>query len=770
MGGYLDVKVCVFQVQRTEPVPCANLREDLLQRDHPERPSHEGVIQASEIEDGPEAAILFGDEEVTAVKAWLAQSWRNHFYGSFFQQRHHLWAQNASVLALHRGGDHAAETRGSSSELEWITSFYYPHNPLWHSGDGLPGLGRVARGWINSSGRLHGGRALVRDGRGKLLSFWECLCFIFSTITADGCMGACTDPVATNTIPSAPGRKRGCQEVSHKRPFGGRSGRGGTRPFPLPVLQIRRTPEAQGPTLSWVGGPGARRGVASGWAWTPSRLLSPSRLRGGNGRCRFRGLLSRRSPGATLSSCWAGALGQEVSHSLWRLLCLCEALSESFHCRSKEAAGGNWSIKEGDPVRVLDLRQREPQVALEHYQAGHRPSYGFSGSLGGSQSQVRCASQLPESRRIRLRLIYGREELGLIDLENRHRVERRSRLSSWSVGASSERWSGPAWLGRVTGLRLPADGSGWAEMCSHWLIQLRHSLISLFFSAVNRSEGGWSGSTEAGRVRGAPRSRELVVNFREERRWSLLRGLTAPRQKPLIQTAARGLLWWRPLQTQLFNRFERTRKSSASIPALAALGAGKREGAGSVIEPDSSSASEAASDMLSSASSSSLPLNETRSLVLAEGCWSGWKKRTEKTSLCGESETRGIWAGVSSLSPGAEILCPAVFSSQVPGRKKTGGREGRGHSLKRKRSASAERRDWCSRSENNQSQRVRHLHGISPSRKHTRCDRHRRAGETCTSRSNGAALERRFALLETYVRIAGWRQRTGPELLRCWGA
>ncbi len=51
------------------PVPCANLREDLLQRDHPERPSHEGVIQASEIEDGPEAAILFGDEEVMAVKA-----------------------------------------------------------------------------------------------------------------------------------------------------------------------------------------------------------------------------------------------------------------------------------------------------------------------------------------------------------------------------------------------------------------------------------------------------------------------------------------------------------------------------------------------------------------------------------------------------------------------------------------------------------------------------------------------------------------------------
>ncbi len=79
-------------------------------------------------------------------------------------------------------------------------------------------------------------------------------------------MGACTDPVATNTISSAPGRKRGA-----KRPFGGRSGRGGTRPSPLPVLQIRRTPEAQGPTLSWVGGPGASEG---GGVWLSVNALA----------------------------------------------------------------------------------------------------------------------------------------------------------------------------------------------------------------------------------------------------------------------------------------------------------------------------------------------------------------------------------------------------------------------------------------------------------------------------------------------------------------
>ncbi len=37
------------------------------------------------------------------------------------------------------------------------------------------------------------------------------MCFIFSAITADSCMVACTDPVATDTIPSAPGKERGAK-------------------------------------------------------------------------------------------------------------------------------------------------------------------------------------------------------------------------------------------------------------------------------------------------------------------------------------------------------------------------------------------------------------------------------------------------------------------------------------------------------------------------------------------------------------------------------
>ncbi len=119
--------------------------------------------------------------------------------------------------------------------------------------------------------------------------------------------------------------------------------------------------------------------------------------------------------------------------------------------------------------------------------------------------------------------------------------------------------------------------------------------------------------------------------------------------------------------------FERTRKSSASIPVLAALGAGKPEGAGSVTEPDSSSASEATSDMLSSASSSSLPPNETRSLTLAEGRWSGWEKGRETPLCVAKARHAGSEPAWARSQPGAENLCPLFFPHRsLGGRKREG--------------------------------------------------------------------------------------------------
>ncbi|KTG04712.1 hypothetical protein cypCar_00040733, partial [Cyprinus carpio] len=103
---------------------------------------------------------------------------------------------------------------------------------------------------------------------------------------------------------------------------------------------------------------------------------------------------------------------------------------------------------------------------------------------------------------------------------------------------------------------------------------------------------------------------------------------------------------------------DRTQKSSAS---MAMLGCADGKGAGSTYEPDSSFASEASNDMLSSMASHSLPLNETRLLAAAEGCWSGREKWTGETSLSGESEAHGGSASVGSIVTERRVPLPHCF-------------------------------------------------------------------------------------------------------------
>ncbi len=74
-----------------------------------------------------------------------------------------------------------------------------------------------------------------------------------------------------------------------------------------------------------------------------------------------------------------------------------------------------------------------------------------------------------------------------------------------------------------------------------------------------------------------------------------------------------------------------------------------------------------------------------------------WRGRANALSLCSDDEAHGHWADVSSLVTGRSNPLSAVFfSSQIPGRKKMAGCEGRSRSLKRKLTASAERQDWNS--------------------------------------------------------------------------
>ncbi len=69
-----------------------------------------------------------------------------------------------------------------------------------------------ARGWINSSGRLHGGRALVRDGRGKLLSF-ENVCVLFFPLSQRTVAWALVRPCSNKHNSLCTRKRTGWKEV-----------------------------------------------------------------------------------------------------------------------------------------------------------------------------------------------------------------------------------------------------------------------------------------------------------------------------------------------------------------------------------------------------------------------------------------------------------------------------------------------------------------------------------------------------------------------------
>ncbi len=138
--------------------------------------------------------------------------------------------------------------------------------------------------------------------------------------------------------------------------------------------------------------------------------------------------------------------------------------------------------------------------------------------------------------------------------------------------------------------------------------------------------------------------------------------------------------------------------------------------------------------------SPSLAPNEIMSLPAA-GRWSCWVKRTDECSL-------SLWwrRGTRAFCQ-CELTChqpqkssARCFFSQIPGRKKTGGRKGRSCSLKSKLTASAKRQGWNAPSANNQPRWSQHQRGISPSMTHTQRECHQRAGDSRTSYNNSMAF------------------------------
>ncbi len=208
------------------------------------------------------------------------------------------------------------------------------------------------------------------------------MCFILSAITAVGHRDTIVGPWGSiNTLSSAPSVKRGSER--HNRGCL-RGGLVVARLWPLLFL-----PGCSGgflrPRIQGDLGPGAlalQEGVASCQAWAPS--ISPTLRRSGLwGSWRwFSCLLSRRRSGGTGSRGRAGALREEVLHRLRRPLSLRESFSKALHSWSKQAAWRNRSVEEGNFIRLFHLRHHEPEVALQHYESGHRTPDGLGGGFG----------------------------------------------------------------------------------------------------------------------------------------------------------------------------------------------------------------------------------------------------------------------------------------------------------------------------------------------------------------------------------------------------
>ncbi len=212
----------------------------------------------------------------------------------------------------------------------------------------------------------------------------KCMCFILSTITVVRCPGAKVGPLGTNnTLSSAPSAeqvdKRHITDCLWGSPAVARLGSLLFLPGLSGGLLRRRIHGDLGPGFLAL-----LEGVVSCQAWTPSILLNFIRSGLRSGWCWLSLPLSLCRFRATGGSRRAGAFWEEVSHRLRWFLSLREAFCKALHSWSKQAAWRDRSVEEGNLVCLFHLRHREPEVAFQHYQAGHRPPDGLGVGFGGA--------------------------------------------------------------------------------------------------------------------------------------------------------------------------------------------------------------------------------------------------------------------------------------------------------------------------------------------------------------------------------------------------
>ncbi len=290
---------------------------------------------------------------------------------------------------------------------------------------------RVARGWIVLSGRLpSGGLRLVIRGRGKVLSFWICLCFIFLAITAIGCVGAIlkhpvfTTVFSTNTLPSAPRTERGAWRQN--RGFL-RGSPAAARLGPFLFLSLRSRRHLRRCVQHYLG-PGSlalQKWVASGRAWATAGLGLGSWL----SSC-------GRGFGAVFAGCWVGAiLGRlEAATELERLGRKCRIAWDDFCAAVKRSAKPSTAGPNRPVGETGESRKGTLSASLISVRFSHR----------WRSSTTRLAMDLPIAWAVilvahRARSVALRSSLKAAGFGLDSSMERRS--FSWNTWRTAMEWS-----------------------------------------------------------------------------------------------------------------------------------------------------------------------------------------------------------------------------------------------------------------------------------------------------------------------------------------
>ncbi|XP_048066497.1 uncharacterized protein LOC125280192 [Megalobrama amblycephala] len=128
--------------------------------------------------------------------------------------------------------------------------------------------------------------------------------------------------------------------------------------------------------------------------------------------------------------------GQDVLYGLRLLLHCRELLSEVLDSVPEEAGLGDGGVKKASFVDIPHLSQVQPKMPFLNHQGGHRLTQGAHRDFHRPEGEVGRRAQLLQQPWLSTTLVQLFQSFRLMDLQDGHGVQGRSRLSSGGVRAA----------------------------------------------------------------------------------------------------------------------------------------------------------------------------------------------------------------------------------------------------------------------------------------------------------------------------------------------